>query len=317
MTKKIPSHLLSHSEENLTDKEQLERISNYFASIANEFPKLKEEDLSEEVKHKLNNIEHNEINSISSQFVYNVMRQIKKKKSSVPGDIPPCNNDDVRLSLAEPGAMLANSVAKSGQWPRQFKTEWGVVVRKEPNTATEKQVRIISCLNQMAKVLEKVILNCLMKYIKPYFDPEQMGGQKGHSISHYLVEVSNFILYNQDLKNPNAIFALFVDFSQGFNRVLFSRIIELLSKMRVPGWLLKIMTSYFTDRKIKIRFKGLTSEEKSLNAGLGQGSLLGLWCFLVLINFAGPQSPPREIGLTVTEHQKFRKPIPVLKKIVG
>ena len=117
--------LTSHSEENLTDKEQLERISNYFASIANEFPKLKEEDLSEEVKHKLNNIEHNEIPSISSQYVYDIMRQIKKKKSSVPGDIPPrlFNNDDVRLSLAEPGAMLANSVAKSGQWPRQFKTE--------------------------------------------------------------------------------------------------------------------------------------------------------------------------------------------------
>ena len=62
-----------------------------------------------------------------------------------------------------------------------------------------------------------------------------MGGQKGHSISHYLVEVSNFILYNQDLKNPNAILALFVDFSQGFNRVLYSRIIEIMSKLMCQG----------------------------------------------------------------------------------
>ena len=55
-----------------------------------------------------------------------------------------------------------------------------------------------------------------------------MGGQKGHSVTHYLIEVSNFILYNQDLKNPQAIMALFVDFSQGFNRVLHSGLIDFI-----------------------------------------------------------------------------------------
>ena len=128
----------------------------------------------------------------------------------------------------------------------------------------------------MSKCLEKIVLHWLMVYVKPFLDPDQMGGKKGHSITHYLIEVSNFILYNQDLKNPHAIMAIFVDFAQGFNRVLHSKIIEILEKMRVPGWLLKIMVSYFTGRKLKVRFKDLISEEKNMTAGLGQGCLSGL-----------------------------------------
>ena len=108
--------------------------------------------------------------------------------------------------------------------------------------------------------------------------------------------------------------ALFVDFSAGFNRVMHSKIIEILAKLQVPGWLLKIMISYFKGRKLKIRFKGLISKEKDLNAGVGQGCLLGLWCFLVLLNFAGPSSIPHQIGLTITENQKSRKPIAIMKK---
>ena len=107
---------------------------------------------------------------------------------------------------------------------------------------------------------------------------------------------------------------MFVDFSQGFNRVMHSKIIEILDKMKVPGWLLKIMVSYFTKRNLKIRFKDLLSEEKELNAGVGQGCLIGLWCFLILVNFAGPQSTPGPLGLRITENIKSRKPIPVIKR---
>ena len=83
--------------------------------------------------------------------------------------------------------------------------------------------------------MEKIVLNWLMQYIQPFLDPDQMGGQKGQSVTHYLIEVSNFILYNQDLKKPQTILAMFVDFSQGFNRVMHSKIIEILEKMNVPG----------------------------------------------------------------------------------
>lgn len=153
-----------------------------------------------------------------------------------------------------------------------------------------------------------------MNFVKDKLDPDQMGGQDGHSIAHYLIEVTNFILYNQDLKDPQAIIAVMVDFSQGFNRIKHSTLIEILStKMNVPGWLLRIMISYLSERKLRVRFKGAVSEEKDLFSGAGQGCLLGLWCFLFLINFAGPEREVGSLGNIITKPLNARKPLTKMK----
>ena len=39
----------------------------------------------------------------------------------------------------------------------------------------------------------------LMDYVGDKLDWAQYGGLRGNSISHYLIEFTNFILYNQDL----------------------------------------------------------------------------------------------------------------------
>ena len=69
-----------------------------------------------------------------------------------------------------------------------------------------------------------------MKYVGKRLDPDQFGGLKGNSISHYLIEMTNFILYNQDLKDPQATLAIFIDYKQGFTRCQHSKFIEILSQ---------------------------------------------------------------------------------------
>ena len=72
--------LTSHAEENLSDEEQLERIANFFASIASEFPRLKPDELPSDIRDKLNNINQEQIPTISSKFAYKISKSIKKKK---------------------------------------------------------------------------------------------------------------------------------------------------------------------------------------------------------------------------------------------
>ena len=85
--------------------------------------------------------------------MFSVLKSLKKKKSSVPGDLPPrlFNNDDVKLALAEPAAIITNKVVQTGKWPDQYKVEWGTPIEKVKNPETEKQIRIISCTNQVKK----------------------------------------------------------------------------------------------------------------------------------------------------------------------
>ena len=71
--------------------------------------------------------------------------------------------------------------------------------------------------------------------------------------------------------------AALVDFSKAFNRQDHSILITKLSDMGVPSWLLKIVISFLTNRKMIVRYKGKVSSMKDLPGGGPQGALLGLF----------------------------------------
>ena len=178
------------------------------------------------------------------------------------------------------------------------------------NPDTEDQLRIISLTSYLSKVMETYVVQWLMKYVGDKMDWGQYGGEKGSSISHYLVEFVNFILYNQDMNIPHAVLALLVDYSKAFNRICHNRIVTILSRMGVPGWLLKIVMGFLTERELIVRYLGKQSGRKWLPGGSPQGTRLGLFLFLILINFAGYEELNRKLGEQITTIKNKRTNIP-------
>ena len=76
--------------------------------------------------------------------------------------------------------------------------------------------------------------------------------QKGNSVSHYLIDFINFVSYNQDIKNIHAVLAVAVDFTKAFNRQNHNILVELLSDLGVPGWLLQIVIGFLENRDIEV-----------------------------------------------------------------
>ena len=113
------------------------------------------------------------------------------------------------------------------------------------------------------------------------------------------------------MANPHAVLTLLVDYSQAFNRCNHNTLITILSDMGVPRWLLEIVISFLSEREFLVRQKGKTSSKKRLPGGTPQGSRLGLFLFLVLINFAGfePNTHVNNIGTEITKSHKNRRPI--------
>jgi hypothetical protein len=307
--------LLSHIRENLTVEQQLERLSDYFVAVSQEFPPLELDQLSDKTRQKLSDIREEDIPLVQEHEIFLILDRCKKKKSSVPGDMPPRLFYGASAALAAPAAKIMNNIARTGEWPRQYKTEWGVPIQKTKPAEDESQTRIISCTNKMNIVLEKQVVFWLMQAIGHKLDRDQFGGQKGNSISHYLIEMTNFILYNQDLKNPQAILAAILDYKQGFNRCQHSKFIEVLSEQyNCPGWLLRILVGYLSQRKLRVRFKQHVGEEKDIPGGAGQGVPIGLWIFLVLIDSSGPKPNREPIGTIITQPLNRRKRIDKCKK---
>ena len=139
-----------------------------------------------------------------------------------------------------------------------------------------------------------------LAFVSDKLDWGQYGGMKGSSITHYLVDFVNYILFNQDLRVPHAVLAAMVDFSKAFNRISHNVIITILSEMGVPGWLLRIVIGFLSNRELILRYKGGTSERKSLPGGGPQGTRLGLFLFLILINAADFGHLQRHNGELIT-----------------
>ena len=157
-----------------------------------------------------------------------------------------------------------------------------------------------------SKVFEKYIVEWLLKFIGSKIDPKQFGGVKGSSISHYLIEVLNFITLNLDYNLPIAVLGCAIDFSKAFNRQNHNILVTKLSDMGVPGWLINLVMGFLSNRSMVLNYKGSSSSEKPLPGGGAQGTLLGLLLFLVLINDCGFQSQSPEIGkIIIQPRRKF------------
>ena len=71
------------------------------------------------------------------------------------------------------------------------------------------------------------------------------------------------------------------------------KLIIRLSDWGVPGWLLRILCSYMTERSMTVRHKGEQSDEYPLPGGSPQGCLLGILSFIVEISDCGMDLPPQ------------------------
>ena len=116
-----------------------------------------------------------------------------------------------------------------------------------------------------------------------------------------MIELINFIQYNQDYDLPIAILACAVDFSKAFNRQNHNILMVKLSDMGVPGWLLNLVMGFLSDRVMLVRYKGFTTDSKPLPGGGPQGTLLGLLLFLILINDCGFANENTRVGDIITQ----------------
>ena len=216
--------LPSHQADGLTNKQSAERIAEYFARISAEYEPLIIEKLPKRVISRLSTKSSPPV--ISEQACYKKIVAAKKPQSGVPGDLPREMIKEFSVELARPVKDLFNHITQSGHWPDPWKVEYVTPISKVPQPETEDDLRPIALTSFFSKVMEQFVVNWLLEIIGDKLDLRQYGGIRGNSIQHYLVELLNFILYNQDSPEPTAILACLVDFSKAFN----SRTIQSLSQ---------------------------------------------------------------------------------------
>ena len=183
--------------------------------------------LPDRVKEKLNSRSTPPI--ISELECYQKLIATKKPQSGVPGDMPSLITKEFSVELVKPLGILLNEIVQSTDWPQQWKVEYVTPIPKIPQPESEDDLRPIALTPFFSKVMEQFVVMWLLEIIGDKLDFRQYGGMKGNAVSHYLIELINFILFNQDSKDPTAVLACLVDFSKAFNRQDHSILITKLS----------------------------------------------------------------------------------------
>ena len=208
--------------------------------------------------------------------------------------------------------MIINKAICEGVWPDLLKTEMVTPVPKVSQPKSTDDLRPIAGLMTLNKVFEKVICKYVTEDMKQHLDPGQFGNQKGQGTNHYLVKLIDRILSALDegssKGDPTAVLIHLVDLSKAFSRQDNTLTIKSFQRNGVRECLIPILTSFFENRRMIVKWRGIMSGMKSLPGGAAMGSSLGVYSFMSQSNSIGSSVP-------VDDRYKFVDDMTIMERI--
>uniref|UniRef100_A0A0K8UP47 RNA-directed DNA polymerase from mobile element jockey n=1 Tax=Bactrocera latifrons TaxID=174628 RepID=A0A0K8UP47_BACLA len=161
----------------------------------------------------------------------------------------------------------------------------------------------------MGKLLEKIIQSKIHDLHPEKFSPSyQFGFQKAHSTQHALFKFSNDVLVN--LRNKLCTVAVSLDIEKAFDRVYHRGLIFKLVQIGFDHGIIKIISSFLSDRKFFVLINECSSDLGVCNCGVPQGSILAPLIYNIFM-FDFPHSHNNSLSILYADdslvyaHNKF------------
>jgi hypothetical protein len=177
--------------------------------------------------------------------------------------------------------------AVEGAWPDIFKEEYVTPVPKVFPPLKIEDLRNISGLLTFNKIAKKCVAELMIEDMKSKLDPSQYANQKGIGIQHYLIKMLNRITTALDSNSKgeaNAVLATLIDWKQAFPRQCPKLGVEAFIQNGVRPALIPMLTNYFQNRSMRVKWKGIYSSIRQLNGGGPQGATFGILEYLAQSN---------------------------------
>ena len=141
----------------------------------------------------------------------------------------------------------------------------------------------ISLLNCMGKLFEKIIANRIQEYIENnnIINPWQRAYQPHKEANEHIMIINKYMKKVKDNKKLAA--PLLMDVEKAFDVVWHNSLLKKLHERELPSDILRIISSFFTDRTIQVKIGNTLSEVVQLLAGTPQGSILSALLFILFV----------------------------------
>ena len=136
----------------------------------------------------------------------------------------------------------------------------------------------------VSKVFEKLVNNRIVDHLEKcgLFSDFQYGFRSSRSTADLLTVVSDRIA--RAFNRSGATRAVALDISKAFDRVWHAGLLHKLKSYGISGPIFDLISSFLSNRRLRVVLDGKSSQEYPVNAGVPQGSILGPKLFLLYIN---------------------------------
>ena len=147
--------------------------------------------------------------------------------------------------------------------------------------STVKNYRPVSLLSVVNEVFEKLVNSRTFDHLEKcaLFSYFQYGFGSSRSTADLLTVVSDRIA--RAFNRSGATRALTLDMSKALDRVWLAGILHKLKSYEISGQIFGLISSFLSNRWLRVVLDGKSSQEYPVNAGVPQGSILGPTLFLL------------------------------------
>ena len=191
-------------------------------------------------------------------------------------------------------ALIYNSCLKTGYFPNAWKQAKVVMLPKPGKDLTKPtSYRPISLLPAMGKIFERIVASRLSAFLEKvdYFDENQAGFRKKRSTVDQLFKLSQSV--STALKKHKKAVGVFLDVEKAFDAVWLEGLKYKLGRpeIGIPTKMVRLLSSFLTNRHLRVHQNSAISNKIELKAGTPQGSALSPLIFIFYVNDT-PKPPP-------------------------
>ena len=180
---------------------------------------------------------------------------------------------------------IFNSSLFLGYFPQQWKSAKIKMLPKPGKDKKEaKNWRPISLIACMGKLYERIITSRLTSHLETHklLTPFQSGYRRGRMTTEQLFRLTEDS-YNS-MKKKGITAAIFLDAEAAFDQAWHDAIRYKVNEFGIPHRLVRLVSSFLCQRKLKVVVGDHSSEEVTMRAGTPQGSCLSPLLYIILVN---------------------------------
>ena len=153
----------------------------------------------------------------------------------------------------------------------------------EKKRSTAKNNCPVSLLSLLSKVFEKLANNRIFGHLENFglFCDFQYGFRSSRSTADLLAVVSDRIARAFNRSGNTQDLAL--DISKAFDSVWYTGLLHKLKSYGISGQIFGLISSFLSNRRLRVVLDGKSSQEYPVNGGVPQGFILGPTLFLLNI----------------------------------